>query len=312
MHLPSPTLYDIAAPRFLRCAARTRHTSHTHSNFACGRNSAPPPVQLIACASAAAEPSQYAEVVVWSHAPPAPAAASSTASTTRGAPPPPPRHAKLAVLHYHPVAVEALAFSGDGRHLVSVGRDPERAVAVWDVGELLRAAASAQLPGAAGAQQAQARLAGVGRTRAATSGAAWLPAGGVGGGSPPRFVTAGEEGLLLWTLTATHLEQVPLRLPDPHEGLEGAGGRREEGETVTAVGVDAAGVVVAADARGCVWEVQLAADGDAGGGGLAAMRHVADLPGATVTRVAADGEGSAGGGGVVALGTLGGLVTTYS
>lgn len=70
---------------------------------------------------------------------------------------------------------QLLSFSPDGRWLVSVGRDPERAVVVWDM---------------AGGQ-----LVAAGRTEGATAGVAWLR-----GGPAPVFATAGADGLLLWSL----------------------------------------------------------------------------------------------------------------
>ena len=75
----------------------------------------------------------------------------------------------------HAAPPQALAFSPDGRWLVSLGRDPERGVVVWDVAAGLLVAA--------------------GRTEQSPRAAAWL-----WGGHNPAFATAGADGLLLWTL----------------------------------------------------------------------------------------------------------------
>ncbi|MEW5311102.1 MAG: hypothetical protein WDW38_002844 [Sanguina aurantia] len=101
----------------------------------------------------------------------------------------------VARLQYHPLA--ALSFSHDGRWLLSLGRDPERAVVVWD---LVTSEAVA-----------------VGRISQRGVAVAWLLQGPSGldpvtqspGRSLPRFVSAGDEGLLLWTL---HDRQVHLEL----------------------------------------------------------------------------------------------------
>jgi WD repeat-containing protein 90 len=92
------------------------------------------------------------------------------------------------VLSYHAVAVQAMAFSSDGAWLVSLGRDPERSVVIWDVrrGEAVA----------------------VGRTEQAVCAVAWCCHA-----ATPSFVTAGGDGALLWSLEPTHLSQRTLSLP---------------------------------------------------------------------------------------------------
>lgn len=92
------------------------------------------------------------------------------------------------VLSYHPVAVQAIAFSPDGCWMASVGRDPERSAVIWDV---LRGEAIA-----------------VGRTDKPLEAVAWRK-----GASAPQFVTVGGDGALLWTLEPTHLAQQALSVP---------------------------------------------------------------------------------------------------
>ncbi|KAG2423007.1 hypothetical protein HXX76_015605 [Chlamydomonas incerta] len=182
-------------------------------------------------------------------------------------------------LRYHPLGVQALAFSPDGRWLVSLGRDPERSVVVWDVAAGLLVAA--------------------GRTEQPALTAAWL-----WGGHNPAFATAGADGLLLWTLQDNFLEQrtVPLSAtPSPRDP-----------RPVTALAVDAQGALLAAEAPASpgsqvpVWQVQVelqppvvllqpqesggeaAVAGGGGGGVSAAVVQVAALPsGCVVTAMAA-------------------------
>ncbi|KAG2447660.1 hypothetical protein HYH02_007576 [Chlamydomonas schloesseri] len=178
-------------------------------------------------------------------------------------------------LRYHPLGVQALAFSPDGRWLVSLGRNPERSVVVWDVAAGLLVAA--------------------GRTEQSPLTAAWL-----WGGHNPAFATAGADGLLLWTLQDNFLEQrsVPLSpTPSPRDP-----------RPVTALAVDAQGALLAAEAPAApgaqvpVWQVQVELQppvvlqpqepgGEAavaGGGVSAAVVQVAALPsGCVVTAMAA-------------------------
>lgn len=93
-----------------------------------------------------------------------------------------------AVLSYHPTAVQAMAFSGEGTWLASMGRAPERSVVLWDV--------------ATGSAMA------VGRTEQPSVGLAWRC-----GVTMPEFVTVGEGGAMQWKLEPTHLSQHPLALP---------------------------------------------------------------------------------------------------
>jgi hypothetical protein len=93
------------------------------------------------------------------------------------------------VLSYHPIAVQALAFSRDGCWLASIGRDPERSAVIWDV---LRGEAVA-----------------VGRTDKPLHAVAWRH-----GAVQPEFVTVGGDGALLWTLEPTHLAQRGLSIPE--------------------------------------------------------------------------------------------------
>ncbi len=58
-------------------------------------------------------------------------------------------------------------------------------------------------------QVSHGRVVGVGRTRTASVGAAWMPMGR-NRTDPVQFVTVGDQGLLLWTLTPSCLEQVRL------------------------------------------------------------------------------------------------------
>lgn len=252
-------------------------------------------MQLLAAGCASAEPSAFAEVCVW-----------DVASGTR-----------LAALQYHPVAVEALSFSPDNRFLVSVGRDPERSVVVWEVGGLSVTLVS-NLPAIPGqpvavAPPVEGRVVAVGRTRFAVAAAAWLPVtgtdaqsstdGGVlaeGGVAAYRFVTAGGDGLLLWGLRPSCLEQTPVALGAcDTAGSPSQPGASQPAVAATAVTVDGSGLVVVADAGGRVWEVAVQGDG-----GSVAMRRVADVPGREVTRIAVSGDAAA-------VGTLGGLVAAY-
>ncbi|MEW5300015.1 MAG: hypothetical protein WDW36_002979 [Sanguina aurantia] len=156
----------------------------------------------------------------------------------------------VARLQYHPLA--ALSFSHDGRWLLSLGRDPERAVVVWD---LVTSEAVA-----------------VGRISQRGVAVAWLLQGPSGldpvtqspGRSLPRFVSAGDEGLLLWTLHDSYLEQQALPLSSTQDGGGGSSSSSCVPLAVTAVAVDPHlyDTLVAADADGCVWQVQLQARGD--------------------------------------------------
>lgn len=94
------------------------------------------------------------------------------------------------VLSYHPVAIQALAFSPDGAWLVSLGRDPERSIVIWDV--------------------ARGEAVSIGRAEHALEAVAWVSASSA---SAVQFVTAGAGGALLWALEPTHLAQRPLTVP---------------------------------------------------------------------------------------------------
>ncbi|PNH08695.1 WD repeat domain-containing protein [Tetrabaena socialis] len=157
-------------------------------------------------------------------------------------------------LRYHPLGVQALSFSPDGRWLLSLGREPERSVVVWDVAAGLLVAA--------------------GRTQHAPVAAEWL-----WGGDMPAFASVGGDGLLLWTLQDSFLEQrgVPLSGPD---------------DTVvpcTALAVDSDGAMLVAEAspRGAqvpIWHVEVS---DVSGG-AASVVQVSSLPrGVSVTAMAA-------------------------
>lgn len=181
-------------------------------------------------------------------------------------------------------------------------------------------------------------LVAVGRTRYCTSSVAWSPPEPAAAvsleatlGSPAvqdvaqpqycsRFVTAGGDGVLLWTLKPSYLEQTPVMLEASEEATaspshsERASIRAASHQAqptalaprvaATAVTVDAQGVVIAADEKGGIWEL-VVREAAPGAGSLAvAMRRVADVGGSEVTRVVANDE-------AVALGTVGGLVTTF-
>lgn len=196
--------------------------------------------KLLASAPLSAEASRHADVVVWNVA----------------------AGEKLRVLQYHPVSVQVLRFSADDRYLLSLGRDPERAVVVWDLahgGELLA----------------------VGRTRGVNLDAAWLPLGAV-----PQFVSGGADGLLLWSLQASCLEQRSITL--------GMGGVRH----VHAVAVDERSCVVAADNLGGIWEVVLS------NGNAMVTRQVAAMPGSPVTHIYINLDHAL-------IGTSSGLIASY-
>jgi hypothetical protein len=92
------------------------------------------------------------------------------------------------VLSYHPIAVQALAFSTTGCWMASIGRHPERSAVIWDI---LRGEAVA-----------------VGRTEKPLEAVAWRQ-----GTEATEFVTVGGDGALLWTLEPTHLAQRTLTVP---------------------------------------------------------------------------------------------------
>lgn len=71
--------------------------------------------------------------------------------------------------------LQSICFSPDGRWLLSLGRDPERSVVVWDVLHGLLVAA--------------------GRTEHSPAAAEWMC-----GGDNPVFASVGGDGLMLWTL----------------------------------------------------------------------------------------------------------------
>ncbi|KAG2491091.1 hypothetical protein HYH03_010535 [Edaphochlamys debaryana] len=170
-------------------------------------------------------------------------------------------------LRYHPIGVQVVAFSPDGRWLLSLGRDPERSVVVWDIAAGLLVAA--------------------GRTEHAPSAAEWL-----WGGDNPAFATVSGDGLMLWTLQDSFLEQRAV----PLSGAPGAP------VPCTALAVDPAGAMLVAEGptphRGGgpwpderhvpVWHVQVQA-GPGGGGAQAAMVQVASLPADTVVTALAAG-----------------------
>jgi hypothetical protein len=89
----------------------------------------------------------------------------------------------------------------------------------------------------------------------------------------------------------------------------------------TAVVVDALGVALVADERGNIWEVEVEVGRGAEMGGMVAVRHMAQLPGSTITRMAvpptalSTADGATGDVGsssnTVAVSTLGGLLTIY-
>lgn len=91
------------------------------------------------------------------------------------------RGALRKVLRYHPLGVQLLAFSACGRWLASVGQDPERSVVLWEV--------------ASGA------LVAAGRTEQSVYALQWLGSDGAGAsGDVARFMSAGGDGLLMWSL----------------------------------------------------------------------------------------------------------------
>ncbi|GIL93850.1 hypothetical protein Vretimale_214 [Volvox reticuliferus] len=167
-------------------------------------------------------------------------------------------------LRYHTQAVQALSFSPDGRWLLSLGREPERSVVLWDVvGGLLVAA---------------------GRTEQLPTAAEWL-----WGGDHPVFASVGPEGLLLWTLQDSFLEQRSVPLSDQDVPVP-----------CTALAVDSAGALLVAEAPAPgksprfatdpppaipIWHVEVAG---AVAGGSVTMAQVARMPGdAAVTAMAA-------------------------
>ncbi len=138
--------------------------------------------------------------------------------------------------------MQCLAFSPDDRLLVSVGREDDRAVIVWDV--------SGPAGGGEGAEE-EARVVSVGRTKGQVLSAAWLP-----GRLLPQFATAGADGLLLWTLRADCLEMRPLGLPQTAgPAVWGRGG------SATAVAAEGGGVVVVATASGAVYQLRVREQG---------------------------------------------------
>ncbi|GLC33983.1 hypothetical protein PLESTB_000825300 [Pleodorina starrii] len=168
-------------------------------------------------------------------------------------------------LRYHTQAVQALSFSPDGRWLLSLGREPERSVVLWDV--------------AAG------QLVAAGRTERLPVAAEWL-----WGGDHPAFASVGPEGLLLWTLQDSFLEQRSVPLSDMDAPVP-----------CTALAVDPAGALLVAEAPlgagvgggGAsadplpipIWHVEVAG---AIAGGAATIAQVARMPGdAAVTAMAA-------------------------
>ncbi|GLI66011.1 hypothetical protein VaNZ11_009714 [Volvox africanus] len=167
-------------------------------------------------------------------------------------------------LRYHTQAVQALSFSPDGRWLLSLGREPERSVVVWDVFEGLLVAA--------------------GRTEKLPTAAEWL-----WGGDHPVFASVGAEGLLLWTLQDSFLEQRSVALSDQDRPVP-----------CTALAVDPAGALLVAEAPASgrsprsaaepppptpIWHVEVAG---AVAGGSVTMAQVARMPGdAAVTAMAA-------------------------
>ena len=136
---------------------------------------------------------------------------------------------------------QAMAFSPTDKFLASVGRDPERSVVVWD------------LTGGDGAlgSGAEATMVSVGRTKGPVVALAWLPLR-----SLPQFVTAGADGLLLWTLRADCLELTAVDLPHPRLAL---GQQQAAAAACTAVAAEEDGVVVVAVASGGVYQIKVRA-----------------------------------------------------
>eukprot|EP00798_Chlamydomonas_sp_ICE-L_P014443 gene14443-20451_t len=149
-------------------------------------------------------------------------------------------------LCYHPQGVQTLAFSPNDAYLLSVGRDPERSLVVWDL--------------------ATEEVVAVGRTQGRTLSVAWLPESS--SNLQPRFVSGGTDGLYLWTLQATCLEQLPIFVGEM--GQEG----EQEGSAacVTAVAVDSDGTVVVASESGYLHSMKLPEEDP----GTASITRVAD------------------------------------
>ncbi|GAX72875.1 hypothetical protein CEUSTIGMA_g330.t1 [Chlamydomonas eustigma] len=184
----------------------------------------------------------------------------------------------VALLQYHPAAVQALAFSSTDRFLVSVGRDPERAVVVWDLLDLNAAGGSG-------------RLVAVGRTREITLSVAWLPQRPL-----PQYVTAGGDGLLLWTLRADCLELMPLDLPQAR--------MREhvsESAACTAVAAEEGGNIFVATSAGCVYQIKVNE-----GGIVEELLQVVEMTASSfITQLRVSSQAAA-------VGTREGVVTSFS
>ncbi|GFR42731.1 hypothetical protein Agub_g3650 [Astrephomene gubernaculifera] len=168
-------------------------------------------------------------------------------------------------LRYHPHGVQALCFSPDGRWLLSIGREPERSVVVWDVSAGLLVAA--------------------GRTESSPAAVEWL-----WGGDNPSFASVGKDGLLLWTLLDSFLEQRSVPLGDQDDAVP-----------CTALAIDPAGALLVAEAPKCtdgdgpmgqipLWHIDVA---NAFADGPATMVQVASLPGDTAVTAMAVGSSHA-------------------
>ncbi|KAF8065716.1 WDR90 [Scenedesmus sp. PABB004] len=163
------------------------------------------------------------------------------------------------VLAQHPAGCSALAFSPDGAWLASAGGAAGGGlVVVWDLGSGQPAA--------------------MGRTQTAVAAVAWLPWRGT-----PTFLSAGQDGLLLWSLQPRFLEQRSVVVPGasacaaftalatapsggvlPPDGVADAHAR-------AAAQAEAAATAFAADDAGRVWALAI------GEGDLAASALVARL-----------------------------------
>ena len=121
---------------------------------------------------------------------------------------------------------------------------------VWD---LSAAGAGGGEPATAGGSGAAACMVSVGRTKGTVSSLAWLPSRPL-----PQFLTAGADGLLLWTLRADCLEMAEVELHHHHRGGRSAGADEEgmaPGGACTAVAAEEGGVVVVATASGAIYQI---------------------------------------------------------
>ena len=147
-------------------------------------------------------------------------------------------------LPHRPPPPQVMAFSPTDKFLASVGRDPERSVVVWD------------LTGGDGTlgSGTEATMVSVGRTKGPVVALAWLPLRPL-----PQFVTAGADGLLLWTLRADCLELTAVDLPHPRLALGQQQQLPSAAAACTAVAAEEDGVVVVAVASGGVYQIKVRA-----------------------------------------------------